>query len=98
MIVRKLPIRVRAAACTVDAFPYSLPEGLADGIEVTVISYDRRTYNHIVRDPKGRGWTIQALQNLDAGREYLLGARWLPEDHPLVLAEAAASTNQSARK
>jgi len=60
-------------AHTVDAYPYSLPEGLADGIEVTVLGYDRRTYNHLVRDPKGREWTIQALQNLDAGSEYLLG-------------------------
>ena len=74
----KLPIRVGAVAHTVDAYPYSLPEGLADGIEVKVLSYDRRTYNHLVRDPEGRDWTIQALQNLDAGSEYLLGARWLP--------------------
>jgi hypothetical protein len=40
-----------------------------------------------VRDPEGREWTIQALQNLDAGSEYMIGARWLPEDHPLVLAQ-----------
>ena len=73
------------------------PEGLADGIEVTVLSYDRRTYNHVVRDPEGREWTIQALQNLDAGSEYLLGARWLPGDHPLVLAELKKSFGQFER-
>ena len=33
------------------------------------------------------GRIIKALQNLDAGSEYMLGGRWLPEDHPLVLAE-----------
>ena len=95
MIVRELPIRVGAVAHTVDAYPYTLPKGLADGIEVTVLSYDRRTYNHIVRDPEGREWTIQALQNLDAGSEYLLGARWLPEDHPLVTAELKKTINGS---
>ena len=78
MIVRKVPIRIGAVAQTVDAYPYNLPEGLAEGIEVTVMSYDRQTYNHVVCDPEGREWTIQAFQNLDSGSEYLLGARWLP--------------------
>ena len=87
MIVRKRPIRVGAVVRTVDAYPYSLPEGLPHGVEVTVLSYNRQTYNHVVRDRDGREWTIKALQNLDAGSEYLLGARWLPGDHPLVLAE-----------
>jgi hypothetical protein len=91
MIVRNLPIRIGAVVRTVDAYPYFLPEGLADGIEVTVLSYDRQTYNRVVRDPEGREWTIKALQNLDAGSEYLLGARWLPRDHPLVLAELKKS-------
>jgi hypothetical protein len=72
---------------TVDAYPYNLPEGLAHGVAVTVLSYDRQTYNHVVRDPDGREWTIKAHQNLDAGSEYLLAARWLAGDHPLVLAE-----------
>jgi hypothetical protein len=44
-------------------------------------------YNHVARDPEGREWTILALQNLDTGSEYLLGARWPPGDHPLVLSE-----------
>lgn len=87
MIARKRPVRVGAVVHSVDAFPYSLPEGLAHGVEVTVLSYDRQTFNHVVRNPAGREWTIQALQNLDAGSEYLLGARWLPGDHPLVRAE-----------
>jgi hypothetical protein len=95
MVVRKLPIRVGAVAQTVDAYPYTLPEGLANGIEVTVLSYDRQTYNHVVRDRQGRGWTIQAPQNLDAGSEYLLGARWLPEDHPLVLTELRRTRTNS---
>jgi len=54
---------------------------------VAVVSYDLKTYNYVVRDAAGREWTIQALQNLDAGSEYMLGGRWLPADHPLVLAE-----------
>ena len=87
MIVRKRPVRVGAVVRTVDAFPYTLPKGLPQGVDVTVLSYDRQTYNHVVRDRDGRQWTIKALQNLDAGSEYLLGARWLPGDHPLVLAE-----------
>jgi hypothetical protein len=33
------------------------------------------------------GGTIKVLQNLDARSEYMLGGRWLSEDHPLVLAE-----------
>ena len=84
---RKLPARIGAVVRTVDANPYSLPKGLADDVEVTVVSYDLKTYNHVVRDGSGQEWTIKALQNLDAGSEYMLGGRWLPEDHPLVLAE-----------
>jgi len=42
MVVRKLPIRIGAVAHTVDAYPYSLPEGLADGVGVTVLSYNRQ--------------------------------------------------------
>jgi hypothetical protein len=87
MMVRKRQIGVGATVRTVDAYPYALPEGLAHGANVTVLSYDRTTYNHVVRDQEGREWTIKALQNLDAGSEYLLAARWLPGDHPLVLAE-----------
>ena len=88
MIVRKRRVRVGAVVRSVDAYPYSLPEGLPHGIEVKVLRYDRQTYNHVVRDPEGREWIVKALQNLDAGSEYLLGARWLPGDHPLVLPEA----------
>jgi hypothetical protein len=87
MMLREVPACVGAVALTRDAYPYNLPAGLADGVEVTILSYDKQTYNHVVRDPGGREWTIKALQNLSAGREYLLGARWLPADHPLVLAE-----------
>ena len=87
MQLRKLSARIGAVVRTVDAYPYSLPKGLPDGVEVTVVSYDLRTYNYVVRDAPGREWTIRALQNLDAGSEYMLGGRWLPEDHPLVLAE-----------
>jgi len=87
MQLRKLSARIGAVVRTVDAYPYSLPKGLADDVEVTVVSYDLKTYNHVVRDGSGQEWTIKALQNLDAGSEYMLGGRWLPEDHPLVLAE-----------
>ena len=87
MQLRKLSARIGAVVRTVDAYPYSLPKGLPDGAEVTVVSYDLRTYNYVVRDAPGREWTIRALQNLDAGSEYMLGGRWLPEDHPLVMAE-----------
>ena len=87
MQLRKLSARIGAVVRTVDAYPYSLPKGLPDGAEVTVVSYDLKTYNYVVRDAPGREWTIKALQNLDAGSEYMLGGRWLPEDHPLVLAE-----------
>ena len=87
MQVRMLSARIGAVVRTADAYPYSLPKGLPDGVEVTVVSYDLKTYNHVVRDAAGREWTIQALQNLDAGSEYMLGGRWLPADHPLVLAE-----------
>jgi hypothetical protein len=87
MQVRKLPVRIGAVVRTVDAYPYSLPKGLPGDVEVTVLSYDLKTYNYVVRDVAGGEWTIQALQNLDAGSEYMLGGRWLPEDHPLVLAE-----------
>ena len=87
MQVRKLSVRIGAVVRTVDAYPYTLPKGLPSGVEVTVVSYDLKTYNYVVRDAAGREWTVQALQNLDAGSEYMLGGRWLPEDHPLVLAE-----------
>jgi len=87
MITRKLPVRIGAIVRTVEAYPYRLPEGLAHGAEVTVLSHNRHDCNHLVRDREGREWIIKAVQNLDAGSEYLLGARWLPGDHPLVLAE-----------
>ena len=38
----------------------------------------------IVRDESGCEWTLSVAHNLDPGVEYLLGARWLPADHPLV--------------
>jgi hypothetical protein len=91
MMLRNVPIRVGAVARTREACPYSLPEGLADDVEVTVLSYNKETHDHVVRDPEGREWTIKAGQNLDAGSEYLIGARWLPEDHPLVLAQLRKS-------
>jgi hypothetical protein len=81
MQVRKLSVRIGAVVRTVDAYPYSLPKGLSGDVEVTVVN------NYVVRDAAGREWTIKALQNLDAGSEYMLGGRWLPPDHPLVLAE-----------
>ena len=62
-------------------------KGLPGDAEVTVVSYDLKTYNYVVRDAAGGEWAIQALQNLDAGSEYMLGGRWLQADHPLVLAE-----------
>ena len=96
MQVRKLSVRIGAVVRTVDAFPYNLPEGLRSGAEVTVLSYDLKTYNYVVRDADGREWTIQALQNLDAGSEYMLGGRWLPADHPLVLAELRRSQSSSS--
>ena len=40
MQVRKLSARIGAVVRTVDAYPYSLPKGLPDGAEVTVVSYD----------------------------------------------------------
>ena len=89
--LRKLSVRIGAVVRTVDAYPYSLPKGLPDGAGVTVVSYDLRRTITVVRDAPGREWTIQALQNLDAGSEYMLGGRWLPEDHPLVLAELRKS-------
>jgi len=87
MQLRKLSARIGAVVRTVDAIPNRLPKGLPDGAEVTVVSYDLKTYNYVVRDAAEGEWTIQTLQNLDAGSEYMLGGRWLPEDHPLVLAE-----------
>ena len=87
MQVRKLSVPIGAVVRTVDAHPYSLSKGLPGDVEVTVVSYDLKTYNYVVRDAPGRDWTIKALQNLDAGSEYMLGGRWLAEDHPLVLAE-----------
>ena len=61
----------------------------------SIVSYDLKTYNHIVRDAAGREWTIKAPQNLDAGSEYMLGGRWLPEDHPLVMAELRRTRTNS---
>jgi hypothetical protein len=87
MQVRKLLVRIGAVVRTVDAYPYCLPQGLPGDAEATVVSYDLKTYNYVVRDASGQEWTIKALQNLDAGNEYMLGGRWLPEDHPFVLAE-----------
>ena len=95
MQVRELPVRIGAVVGTVDAYPYSLPKGLHSGVEVTVVSYDLKTYNYVVRDAAGGEWTIQALQNLDAGSEHMLGGRWLPEDHPLVLAELRRTRTNS---
>ena len=87
MQVRKLSVRIGAVVRTVEAYPYSLPKGLPGDVEVTVVRYDLKTYDYVVRDASGQEWTIKALQNLDAGSEYVLGGRWLPADHPLVLAE-----------
>ena len=87
MQVRKLSVPIGAVVRTIDAYPYSLPKGLPGDVEVTVVSYDLKTCDHVVLDAAGQEWTIKALQNLDAGSEYMLGGRWLPEDHPLVLAE-----------
>ena len=95
MQVRKLPVRIGAVVRTVDAYPYTLPKGLPSGVEVTVVSYDLKTYNHVVRDASGQEWTIKALQNLDAGSEYMLGGRWRPEDHPLLLAELRRTPTNS---
>jgi hypothetical protein len=91
MMTRKVPIRAGIVVRTREAYPYNLPEGLAADIEVTVLSHNKEANNHVVRDPEGREWTIKASQNLDAGSEYLIGARWLPEDHPLVLAQLRKS-------
>ena len=87
MQVRKLSVRIGAVVRAVDASSHSLPKGLPSGAEVTVVRYDLKTYNHVVRDASGQEWSIKALQNLDAGSEYMVGGRWLPKDHPLVLAE-----------
>ena len=43
----------RAVVRAVDAYPYSLPKGLPGGAEVTVVSYDLKTYNYVVRDAAG---------------------------------------------
>jgi hypothetical protein len=69
MQVRKLSVRIGAVVRTADAYPYILPKGLPGNVEVTVVSYDLKTYNYVARDAAGREWTIQALQNLDAGSE-----------------------------
>ena len=95
MQVRKLSVRIRAVVRTVDAYPHALPKGLSSGVEVTVVRYDLKTQNYIVRDAPGQEWTIKAPQNLDAGSEYMLGGRWLPEDHPLVLAELRRTRTNS---
>ena len=88
MMLRMLPIRVGARVLTRgDCHQYPLPAGLPANVEVKVISWDPKTYNHVVRDAGGREWTIQATQNLDAGQEYRLNGRWLPPDHPDVVAE-----------
>jgi hypothetical protein len=50
MMLRKVPVRVGAVVRTREAYPYNLPERLADGVEVTVVSYNNKaTYNHVVR-------------------------------------------------
>ena len=95
MQVRKLSARIGAVVRTVDAYPYTLPKGLPSGVEVTVVRYDLKTHNYVVRDALGQEWIIKALQNLDAGSEYMLGGRWLPEDHPLVLAELRRTRTNS---
>ncbi len=95
MQVRKLSVRIRAVVRTVNAYPYTLPKGLLSGVEVTVVRYDLKTHNYVVRDAPGQEWTIKAPQNLDAGSEYMLGGRWLPEDHPLVLAELRRTRTNS---
>jgi hypothetical protein len=87
MEMRLLPIRVGARARTRAAYPYDLPAGLGPNAEVEVLSYDKHTYNHVVRDAVGHEWTIQALQNLDAGCEYRLDGHWLPSHDLRVAAE-----------
>ena len=62
MQVRKFSVRIGAVVRTVDAYPHSLPNGLPGGVEVTVVSYDLKTYNHVVRVASGQEWTINALQ------------------------------------
>ena len=90
MMVRLLPIRVGARVRTRSAYPYELPAGLAADQEVLVLSWDPKTYRHVVRDDAGREWTIKAGQNLDAGSEYRVGNRWVGEDHPEVVARLAS--------
>ena len=89
MRVRGGPTRGRGRARTAPGNPYGVPAGLAADQEVLVVSYDPTTYLHVVRDEAGREWTIKARQNLDAGSEYRVGNRWLPADHPEVVAKRA---------
>ena len=95
MQVRKLSVRIGAVVRTVDAYPCTLPKGLASGVEVMVVSYDLKTHHYTLRDAPGQEWAIKTLQNLDAGSEYMLGGRWLPADHPLVLAELRRTRTNS---
>jgi hypothetical protein len=71
-----------------DSCHYPLPPGLAAGTPVKLIAYDRGY------------WTVEASGELysvfgtlvDAGFEYKLNGRWLPESDPRVQAVRAATT------
>ena len=69
MIARKLPVRVGAIVRTVETYPYSLPEGLAHGVEVTVLSHNRHDCNHLVRDREGRSGTDRMADSQTCVRE-----------------------------
>ncbi len=62
---------------------YFLPDGLADGETVKLLAQEYRT---MIVEKDGQQWSISSLCVI---HEYLyeVGDRWLPKNHPRVLAE-----------
>ena len=62
---------------------HSLPEELADGEQVKLISQEYRT---MIVEKDGKQFSISALCVVHEFR-YEVGNRWLRNDHPLVIAK-----------
>ncbi len=66
----------------IDSCHYLLPRGLAPGTRVKLVAYDHGY------------WTVEASGKIysvfgplvDAGFDYFLNGRWLPANHPPVIA------------
>ena len=60
MQIRKLSVRI-GPLCAPLTRILQLPKGLP-GVDVTVVSYDLRTYNNVLRDASGQEWDLYSAE------------------------------------